>query len=449
MTQIAIDSGLPTVTEADVDALIARSDAPQWLAERRLTAWRTYVAMDLPDPGDEEWRRTDVRAMRFDGARLAMAASPSAGDSAARDGSLAGQIVQRDADVVALRLDPELAARGVILCDLHTAAREHEELLKRYLSDAVRPSEWKFVALNAALWSGGCFLYVPKGVEIALPVQLVTSMSADGLAAFPHTIIVAEPNSRVTFIDETQSPDGDAQGFVSGAVEIYAGDGAKVDYYSINRWGSGVYNFNTVRAMLGRDAEVLAMAAGIGSKVTKMRIDAEMPQAGARVTLLGVTFGDGSQHFDYNTLQNHVGKSTISDLQFKSALTDSASLVWYGITRINETAGGSEANQTSRNLLLSEHAKAAPIPILEIKAHDVSKCSHGATVGPVDENELFYLEARAIPRDVAERMLVEGYFASVVDRIPNVALRSRIMTAMLAKAGGGSGTLSYDEVISA
>ena len=449
MTETVVGSGLPSVTEADVDALIARSDAPQWLAERRRTAWRTYAAMDLPDPGDEEWRRTDVRAMRFDGARLATAAAPTPGDASARDGSLAGQIVQRDADVVAVQLDPELAARGVILCDLHTAAREHEELLKRYLSDAVRPSEWKFVALNAALWSGGCFLYVPKGVEIALPVQLSTSVSADGLAAFPHTIIVAEPNSRVIFVDETQSPDGAAAGFVSGAVEIYAGDGAKVDYYSINRWGSGVNNFNTVRAILGRDAEVLTMAAGIGSKVTKMRIDAEMPNAGARVTLLGVTFGDGSQHFDYNTLQNHVGKSTISDLQFKSALTDSASLVWYGITRINETAGGSEANQTSRNLLLSEHAKASPIPILEIKAHDVSKCSHGATAGPVDENELFYLEARAIPRTVAERMLVEGYFASVVDRIPNVALRSRIMTAMLAKAGGGSGTLSYDEVLSA
>src|SRR6185295_13484231 len=119
------------------------------------------------------------------------------------------------------------------------------------------------------------------------------------------------------------------------------------------------------------------------------------------------------------TLQNHVGQHTISDLQFKSALTESASLVWYGITRINETAGGSEANQTSRNLLLSEDAKAAPIPILEIKAHDVSKCSHGATVGPVDENELFYLEARGISRRDAEHMLVEGYFADILDRVPD------------------------------
>ncbi len=446
MTAPLIDTGIPGLTERDMEALIARSGEPSWLADRRRAAWRTYEAMDLPNPGDEEWRRTDVRAMRFDGLRFA-ARSATGGVPSAADALLAGQMVQRDADVVSVQLSDALRARGVIFCDLRTAAREHEDLLRRYLSDAVKPGEWKFIALNAALSSGGCFLYVPQGVEIESPVQLWTGAS-DGTAVFPHTVIIAEAQSKLTFIDETKSPDG-ASGFVSGAVEIYAGDGAKVEYYSINRWGQKVYNFNTVRAILGRDAEFLGMAAGIGSKMTKMRIDTEMPQAGARVKLLGVTFGDGDQHFDYNTLQNHVGKYTISDLQFKSALTDRASLVWYGITRINPPAGGSEANQTSRNLLLSEHAKAAPIPILEIQAHDVSKCSHGATAGPVEESELFYLESRGIPHDVAERMLVEGYFASVVDLIPNTALRSRIMTAMLAKAGGGAGTLTYDEVLAA
>jgi Fe-S cluster assembly protein SufD len=216
----------------------------------------------------------------------------------------------------------------------------------------------------------------------------------------------------------------------------------------VNRWGDDVYNFKTVRAILGRDAEVTAMAAGIGSKLTKMRVDLEMPESGAQAKLLGVTFGDGHQHFDYGTLQNHTGKHTISDLQFKAALADYASLVWHGIVRINETAGGSEANQTSRNLLLSEHAKAAPIPILEIKAHDVSKCSHGATAGPVEETELFYLESRGIPHDLAEHMLVEGFFADVIDRIPNPQVRNRVMDAVLAKAGT-AGALTFDEVLSA
>jgi Fe-S cluster assembly protein SufD len=180
-----------------------------------------------------------------------------------------------------------------------------------------------------------------------------------------------------------------------------------------------------------------------------MRLESEMPEPGARTELLGVTFANGDQHFDYNTLQNHVGDHTISDLQFKSAMTDSSSLVWYGITRINPTAGGSEANQTSRNMLLSDHAKAAPIPILEIEAWDVTKCSHGATAGPVDENELFYLEARAIPREVAQQMLVEGFFADVIVRIPNEELRARVSDAIVAKSGGDQATLSPEEVLSA
>ncbi len=355
--------------------------------------------------------------------------------------------MQHDSDVVYTQLADELRANGVILTDLHAAAREHPELVQRYLSAAVRPDEWKYVALNAALWSGGCFLYVPAGGEVAMPVHISTAVASEGLAVFPHTIIVAERGAAVTVVDETLSPDQDARALVSGVVEIFAGEGAKVEYYSVNRWGHNVYNFNTVRAVVGRDARFLSMAAGIGSKVTKMRIDTQMPEPGASAQLLGITSGDRDQHFDYNTLQDHAGPHTASDLQFKAAMRDSSSIVWYGITRIEPTAKASEANQTSRNLLLSEHAKAAPIPILEIQAYDVLKCSHGATAGPVDENELFYLESRAIPRDVAERMLVEGFFADVVDRVPSAALRERLIDIVLAKAGGTAGALTFDEVL--
>lgn len=455
MTQQLIDAGIPGLTHEDIDAISSRRDEPAWLRERREAAWRSYESLELPDPGDEEWRRTNVREMTFASMRALSASAPvtSAAElpealRSAWDASpTAGRIFQHDSDVVFTSLLDDLKAKGVILCDLHTAAREHPELVQKYLSDAVKPDEWKFVALNAALWSGGCFLYVPKGIEIELPIHASLGVSSDGLAVFPHTIIVAERESKVTFIDETISPDASAQALTSGAVEIYATEGAHVEYYSVNRWGQNVYNFNTVRATVGRDAHVLAMAAGFGGKLTKMRIDSEMPDNGGNVKLLGVTFGNSDQHFDYNTLQNHVGKNTISDLQFKSALTDSASLVWYGITRINPPAGGSEANQTSRNLLLSDHAKASPIPILEIEAYDVAKCSHGATAGPVDENELFYLESRAIPRKVAEQMLVEGFFADVVNRIPSQQLRERIMHAVVTKAGGTAATLSLEEVL--
>lgn len=425
MTTDVMAPPITTATVADVEAISAWASEPEWLRERRLVAWRLYESMDLPDPSDEEWRRTDVRAIPLHGLRP---------------------------DTVALTLEDSAAlqAQGVIFTDLRTAVREHGDLIQKYLGTAVKAGEWKYLALNAALWDGGAFLYVPKDVEVTLPVQLTQTIASDGRAVFPRTLIIAERNARASIIDEARSADGGAPSFVSGAVEIFVGDGAKVEYYSVNRWGDGVYNFNTVRAMLGRDAEFTGAAAGVGSKLTKMRIDAQMPQPGARTQLLGVTFGNGDQHFDYNTRQEHTGHHTISDLQFKSALTDSASLVWYGVTRINPTAGGSEANQTSRNLLLSEHAKAAPIPILEIEAWDVAKCSHGATAGPVDEDDLFYLQARAIPRETAEQMLVEGFFADVIDRFPNAHVRDRVMDAILDKLGGDSKlNLSLDELLGA
>jgi Fe-S cluster assembly protein SufD len=422
MTQEVLSPGITGINEQDVETVAA--DGPAWLQEQRRAAWRAYESMDLPDLYDEEWRRTDVRALPLEG-------------------------LHRASPQTEITLSDEAKAAGVIFAPLASALGDAPGGVRERLYSVVKPDEWKYLALNAALWDGGALLYVPKGVELTAPLHMLTSGARDDSAAlFTRTLVVAEAHSRVALIDESTSPDGQRT-MVSDAVEIVLGDGAKLDYYDVNRWGDGVYNFKTVRAVLGRDAEFTVLAAGIGSKLTKMRIDTEMPQSGARAQLLGVTFGNADQHFDYNTLQNHVGNHTISDLQFKSALTDSSSLVWYGITRINPTAGGSEANQTSRNMLLSDHAKAAPIPILEIEAWDVSKCSHGATAGPVDENELFYLEARAIPREVAQQMLVEGFFADVIDRIPNEELRARVTDAVIVKAGGDHATLSAEELLSA
>lgn len=423
MTQQTISAGVPDISREEFERLMAALDQPDWLRERRIEAWHRYESMDLPDAYDEEWRRTDVRSLPTGGLRV-------------------------DGITASVELPDAAKGVGVIAGDLGEAAAAHGGIVQRYLDSAIGAG-WKYLALNAALWSRGSFVYVPDDVELKLPVRLAQSVARDGAAIFPRTLIVVGRNARVAVIDESRSQDG-LRALVSSAVEIIAGDGAKVSYYSVNRWGDNVYNFNTVRAVLGRDAEFVATVAGIGSKLTKMRIDAEMPQPGARAELLGVTFGSGDQHFDYNTRQEHTGDHTISDLRFKSALTDRSSLVWYGVTRINPSAAGSEASQTSRNLLLSEHAKAAPIPILEIEAYDVAKCSHGATAGPVDEEELFYLQAHGIDRDTSERMLVEGFFADVIDRVPDAALREHIMDAVLAKVGGpADGTITFDEVMGA
>lgn len=456
MTQDVLAPGIPGLTQADVERIAAGD--PAWLRERRLAAWRTYESLDLPDPGDEEWRRTPIHEIAFGPAVAYSAAAPvpdaTALPAVARGawdgGPAAGNHVQVDSSVVLSQFADEVRAQGVVLMDLRAAAAsEHGGLVERYLYSLVPAEEWKFVALNAAVWSAGAFVYVPRGVDVRLPLRLITAAQTASLLMAPRVLVVVEPEARLSLIDESVSEEAGAQRVVSAATELIVGDGAEVQYYSINRWGRDALNFNTVRARLGRDAKLTALAAGIGSKLTKMRIDVEMPEAGAETQLLGITFGDDEQHFDYNTRQEHVGAHTVSDLQFKSALTDRASLVWYGVTRINPGASASEANQTSRNLLLSEHAKAAPIPILEIEAYDVAKCSHGATVGPVEEEELFYLESRGIPRETAEQMLVEGFFADVADRIPDARLRERLIDAVLAKAGGSAGSLTYEDLMEA
>lgn len=445
MTQDVLTRGL-TATDADAARVSQEHGEPPWLAAQREDAWRTYERMDLPDPGDEEWRRTDVRAVSLEG--LSVHAAPSSLGAEALNGH-GGRIVQREGEVVSALLSDAAREAGVLLSDLHIAAREHEAIFRKYFGTVVPASEWKYVALNASLWSGGCFVYVPDNVELELPVSYVQELASPDVALFPRVLIVTGRNSRLAFIDEQRSVGGAARAVVSAATEIVVGDGSTVEYYALNDWGSEVSCFSTVRAVLGRDAQFTAFAAGIGGKLTKMRLEANMPLPGARSDLLGVTFGSDSQHFDYNTRQDHIGPHTVSDLQFKAALTDSASLAWYGVTRIHPTAGGSEANQTSRNMLLSEHAKAAPIPVLEIEAHDVSKCSHGATAGPVDEEELFYLEARAIPHTIAQSMLVEGFFADVVDRVPDARVRDRVMDAVLRKLGAESSGITYDELLSA
>jgi len=290
-------------------------------------------------------------------------------------------------------------------------------------------------ALQAAAWQGGAFVYVPRGADVQLPLRYAIAQ-ADSLIA-PHLLIVADEDSSVTVIQETVSNGGDAQALVSGAVEIVARPNARVRFLEVQRWGAGVYNFSTVRARLDRGASLTAALVGLGSRLTKTKLEAVLEGEGASAELLGLSFGDGQQHFDYGTLQDHIGAHTSSDLLFKAALADSASEVWTGTVRIRKGASQSAANQTSRNLLLSDKSKAAPIPVLEIEAYDVLRCSHGASAGPLDEDQRFYLQSRGIPKDEAQRLLVEAFFQPVLDRMPAAVVRERLEAALAAKIEAG------------
>jgi Fe-S cluster assembly protein SufD len=420
------------IAEQTIRDVSREQNEPEWLLRRRLEAWRSFEAMAMPTGMEEEWRRTDISGIDLDAALAGRAPARGRftlpGDLTDESG-LAGLLVSEDGRITSGRAPGD----GVVFSDLANAAREHASLVEEHLHGVVLPTEWKLQALQAAMWSGGAFVYVPRGREVELPLRLVTTASSAGASLFPHVLIVADEGSAVTVIQESVSPEGDVQSLVSGAVEIVARRDARVRYFDIQGWGGSTYSFQTVRARLESGASFTNAMVGLGGRLTRAKVEALLQGAGSSTELIGVSFGDRNQHFDYNTLQDHIAPHTTSDLLYKAALTDKASEVWYGTVRIHKGATASDANQTSRNLLLSDTSKAAPIPVLEIEQYDILRCSHGATAGPLDEDALFYLQSRGIPHAEAESLLVEAFFTQVLDRIPDAALRSRVEEALQAK----------------
>lgn len=381
----------PTMTEAAVRDIAGSRQEPEWLLERRLTALRAFDAMAMPDPRDEEWRRTDISGFDF-----AEALAQAGGATIERIGE---------------------TEKGALFIDLHEAAKNHEAIVREHLHSLVQPTEWKLAALQAAAWQNGALIYVPRGVELAVPLRYCVKQN--GAPVYPHLLIVAETNSDVTIVQETSGEAPSGYSLVNGAVEIICKPDARVKFVDVQDMGTGgAYNFTTIRARLERGAQLTASLVGLGARLHKAKLEVSMEGEGAHAELMGLTFGHGHQHFDHVTMQDHTAPRTTSDLLFKAALDGESSNVWTGTVRIQKTASLSEAHQTSRNLLLSDRAKSAPIPVLEIEAHDVLQCSHGATAGPLDEDQRFYLESRGIPSDVTQQLLVEAFFTELLDQLP-------------------------------
>jgi Fe-S cluster assembly protein SufD len=321
--------------------------------------------------------------------------------------------------------------RGVIFCSLDEAVQRYPELVReRLMTSCVPVGLDKLTALHAALWSGGAFVYVPRGVEVSLPLQTLVWTSADGLAVFPHLLVLAEPQSRLTLIEEYESPRREGFALSDAVGEFILANDAAVRYVNVQGWDTSTYHFSTQRALLGAGATLRYVTAGLGARLSKQRSEAILDGRGSNSEMLGLFFGERGQKFDAVTLQEHRGEQTKSDLLYKSALKDAAQSVYYGLVHVGREARGTDANQENRNLLLSDRAKADSDPVLEILTSEVVRCSHGATVGPVDEEQLFYLQCRGLGREEAEQLLVEAFFAGVIQRVPVVQVRSTLERAV-------------------
>ena len=401
---------------------------PEWLRERRAHAWDVYERTPMPTIRLEEWRYTNLKK-KLDLDSLQLSDAEAMSDDAStwperlraamdEDREASGHIVIIDGHVVHADVDKQLATQGVILESLQEAITNHEELVREHLAtDAVPAEEGKFAALNAALWSDGIFLYVPKGVQLELPVRVTCWLSEAGTAYFSRVLIVAEAQSQVSYVDEVLSDDFESQTYTSTAVELIARDGARVQYVAVQRLGRGAFYQSMQRTLAQRDSKLDTLNVALGASVTRVDLNARLLGPGANSDMLGLYFGDDDQHFDFNTSQDHVAEHTSSDLLYKGALDGASRAAFRGIIRVLPGAQGTDAYQTNRNLLLSPESRADSLPNLEIEADDV-KCSHGATVGQLDDEAKFYLMSRGLSLIQAERLVVLGFLGEVLAKLP-------------------------------
>ena len=418
-------------TKDAVEEVASLHGDPEWLRVKRRQAFEIFEKLPLPSKSDEEWRRTDISALKLDEFDVFEQANGSAPSDPIDDA--AAVLRQRGSEPGKVELPEELRAKGVIFMPLSQAVKE-VDWLEKHLFIATRPDRDKFAALHAAFFSGGTFLWVPEGVTIEKPLVSQFWSSGGGAAVLPHTVIKAGRGSQFSYIDEFLSPDLDRPALTSGSAEILADEGANVGYLALQRWGKHAWQFANRRALLRQEATVRIVDVGLGGRFAKTRVEASLEGPGASAELKGLFFGSEHQVFDYHTLQSHQVGQTTSDLLFKGALRDSARSVYAGLIRIEKGAQRSDAYQANRNLLLSNKANAYSIPMLEILNNDV-RCTHGATIAPVDPEQLFYLESRGIARNTAERMIVHGFFGEVLDRIPVQQARDLVEEELEARIG--------------
>ena len=442
-------------TPESFQSFLASRREPAWLLAQRREAWAAFEELPFPDRTLEEWMRTDIRGFRLEQFSLPNLPSP-AGRGAGGEGEgrghhaltltlsqserglppallthgvdLAGCAVSTDSRTGDVSLDPELARQGVLFGSLDRLVAEHGDRLQPYLFSAVNYQVDKFAALHAACWSGGLVLYVPRGVVIERPLHMLSALSPGGVD-LSHALIVLEEGAEAALLAETASSDPAAAGLHCGAIEIHVGPRARLRYVNLQNWGTGVWHFAHQRALVDKDASLQWTIGALGSRLAKVNQHVALVGPGANVEVNGVMFTEGRQHLSYHTLQHHQAPHCTSDLLYKGALQDKSRLVWRGMIKVDRDAQQTDGYQRDDNLILSEDARADSIPGLEIEADDV-KCSHGATAGRVDDEQVFYACCRGLTRREAVRMIVTGFFQQVFDRIPIASVRHALGEAI-------------------
>ena len=429
MSKAIKDAGF---TQESFETFLAARDEPAWLTALRREAFERFSALALPTMREEEWMRTDIRLLKLD----RFAPPPQTPPEMAMPGTLlsanmelAGQTSSLDSQPVNAELDAKWAAKGVLFGSLERLVAEHGELLRPHFERrAVDPNFDKFSALQAAFWSGGTLLYVPRGVSVDRPLHALSAMS-DGGVDLSRTLVVMEADSEATLVAETRSVSPTAGGLHCGAIELLVAPQARLRYVNLQNWGNQVWHFAHQKALVDRDASLQWTIGALGSRLAKVNQHVALIGEGANAQVNGVMFTEGKQHLSYHTLQHHLAPSCRSDLLYKAALQDRSRTVWRGMIKVDNQAQKTDGYQRNDNLMLSRTSRADSIPGLEIEADDV-RCTHGSTSGRVDEETIFYCRQRGLTRQEAIRLIVSGFFQQISDRITIESVRESLARAI-------------------
>lgn len=414
----------------------AAAHLPAWFQEFRAGAWLEFETLPAPTRTEQAWRFASLGKVKLDNFQPAAVIPDGARlvDRSRGNAESAGRMVfGNDALLSREVLDAELEARGVLWLPLERAMAEREDIFRRhFMSQEIILGSKRFAALHAANVRTGTFLYVPANVEIALPLETFHWLAGEDASVFPHTLIVAEAGAKVTLIDYFESDRREETGFACAVNDLIVGPGAKVTYLCAQNWGERVTSFQINTTAVERDGHALSLHLNLGASYARLESLSRLVGNGGRSDMLAATVASADQEFDQRTLQDHVAPHTTSDLLYKNSLSDMARAIFAGLIRVEPDAQHTDAYQKVRNLLLSDEAEANSMPGLEILADEV-RCTHGATSGSVEPEEMFYLLSRGIDAPTARRLITLGFLAEALDRLPDPSHAGRLRELLEAK----------------
>ena len=420
--------------EAFAAHLTRVSHLPAWWLDRQRAAYERFASLPMPKRTNEGWRFSNLSTLTLDGFEVGryipttLSASPFAEIAAASLTFVNNTFASRTSSATETAIQ-----HGIVFDTLQNALLQHADLIRAHLlSQPSKLGSDKFAALHEAFLEDGAFIHVPKGVEAKLPVNVFHYASGPGAAVFPHTLVIAEQNSKVTVADFFRSKNPAETHFACGGNDLYAGHGSQITYLAMQDWSRQTLSFQFNATVARRDAKVLSLNLHAGARQARHESFSQLQAPGAHSEMLALTIAHGTQEFDQRTLQIHQAPNTSSNLLYKNALLDQAKTIFSGLIVVDADAQKTDAYQSNRNLMLSDEAEANSLPGLEIQANDV-RCTHGATSSRIDREQEFYLEARGIKPAQAQELLVFGFFEEVLGKIENQELHDQLSAVIRDK----------------